>query len=614
MVGFVVVDAGRSAIVVVPVEGGPPRPVTAEPQPRPGRGLGGGCWDWTPDGTTVVYVAVDGDLWARRIDGTSLRRLTDMAGTGPLQAPSVAPDGSAVAYAVDTASIWRVDLTDRATSRVDGGSHGFCADPSWSPDASSLSWQAWSVPDMPWDESVVVTRHHDGSVTIWAPGAQAQQPRWTPDGAQIVVTDRSGWANVEVLAAHDGDAHDGAAHDGAAHGGSDDVALPAEPFEHAGPSWGMGQRSFAVSPDGRFVVHTRNERGFGRLVVVDRATGARRELARGVHGQLSWRGDHVAAIRTGARTPTQVVAYRMPARGLLGDAAVERRILMVASDDDWDDADLVEPELVEVTSDDGVTLHARLHRADPADRADQRLICWLHGGPTDQWQVTFMPRVAYWRSRGWSVLVPDHRGSTGHGRDHQQALHGWWGVVDVRDTIAAVHHAHAMGWGRPERTVLIGASAGGFTVLGAIVAAPQVAAAAVVLYPVTDLVDLAQRSHRFERHYTHHLVGPLPSHEATYLERSPVEHAGRIRTPLLVLHGDADPVVPLEQSERLVTRARDAGGDVTLHVYPGEGHGWRQPEHQRDEYERIATFLARTVGPERWGQDRGPRTVVGPER
>ena len=90
---------------------------------------------------------------------------------------------------------------------------------------------------------------------------------------------------------------------------------------------------------------------------------------------------------------------------------------------------------------------ARLYRADaPTDR----LLCWLHGGPTDQWQVTFMPRIAFWRSQGWNVLVPDHRGSTGHGRAYQQALRGRWGELDVSDTIDAITHAHAHAWGRAD--------------------------------------------------------------------------------------------------------------------------------------------------------------------
>jgi dipeptidyl aminopeptidase/acylaminoacyl peptidase len=249
--------------------------------------------------------------------------------------------------------------------------------------------------------------------------------------------------------------------------------------------------------------------------------------------------------------------------------------------------------LVDVGTGDDV-IHARLYKADEPD--SRGLIVWLHGGPTDQWQVTFMPRIAYWRAQGWNILVPDHRGSTGHGRLYQQALRGQWGELDVHDTLAVTKHAHDAGWGIPTKTVLMGGSAGGFTALGALAAAPARFAAAVVLYPVTDLCDLAERSHRFERHYTDSLIGPLPDSLATYRKRSPIEFADRLTTtPMLILHGDADPVVPVEQSSMFADRVRAAGGDVELHVYEGEGHGFRQQANQLDEYRRIARFLARHV-------------------
>jgi dipeptidyl aminopeptidase/acylaminoacyl peptidase len=222
------------------------------------------------------------------------------------------------------------------------------------------------------------------------------------------------------------------------------------------------------------------------------------------------------------------------------------------------------------------------------------MICWLHGGPTDQWQVTFMPRLAYWRDRGWSILVPDHRGSTGHGRAYQVALDGRWGELDVADTAAAIHHAHHTGLGDPGRTVLMGSSAGGYTALLTAAHHPTLVAAAVVLYPVTELTELVERSHRFERHSLEHLVGPLPASRDRYLARSPLHLADRLAaTPLLVLHGDADPVVPVDQSIALAERILDAGGDVELRVYPGEGHGFRASQHQLDEYLRIGAFFER---------------------
>jgi dipeptidyl aminopeptidase/acylaminoacyl peptidase len=264
----------------------------------------------------------------------------------------------------------------------------------------------------------------------------------------------------------------------------------------------------------------------------------------------------------------------------------------------WDRNAIAEPELLEVTASDGGVVPARWYRADdPA--VPRRVIVWVHGGPTDQWQVTFMPRIEFWRSRGWDVVVPDHRGSTGHGRAHQQAMNGRWGELDVADVAAVIAHLHATGVTDPALTVLMGGSAGGFTALGVIARHPGLVAAAAVAYPVGDLADLAERSHRFERHSAWRLVGELGSPEVDrrYRDRSPVWFADRITTPLLVFHGEDDPVVPVGQSRVLVERIRIAGGPAELVVYPGAGHGFRQPDQQRDEYARTEAFLELRVTP-----------------
>lgn len=549
------------------------RRVVHTPAPRAGRGLGGGGWTWTADGDAIVYSAADGNLWWQSLDGGPSRSLTDHGPERGAQAPAVSGNGAFVVYVLDQSEVWSVAIDGSGGRRLDDGSADFCFDPVVHPDGATVLWQAWNLPDMPWDSSRSESLDlSTGAREHVQPIGALQQPRPMPDGRILCVRDDCGWANLWL----------------------DGAPLVTESFEHAGPTWGLGQRSFAVSPDGDRIAFTRNERGFGRLCVLELAGGQVVEIARGVHGQLSWSGDHVAALRTGARTPPQVVLY---------DVAHDwaRRIAVVGPEVSWADASLVEPELVVVVVDGDepgrppVELHARLYRADPGSDGT-RLICWLHGGPTDQWQVTFMPRLAYWRSLGWNVLVPDHRGSTGHGREYQQALRGQWGVLDVQDTIAMIRAAHDSGWGRPDRTVLIGGSAGGFTVLNVLeraAAGDPLAAAGILAFPVCDLDDLAERSHRFERHYTDSLVGPAGSD--LMRERSPIWFAHRILCPILVFHGEVDPVVPVEQSRVLVERMRTAGSEVELIVYPGEGHGFRSPEHQLDEYAHTAAFLTRHV-------------------
>jgi dipeptidyl aminopeptidase/acylaminoacyl peptidase len=568
-VAFVLRWGAESAIVVVPVSGGPERQLTVAPRPAGGRGFGGGCFDWVPDGSAVVYAASDGDLWLQRTDGAPAVRLTDHGRDRSVQAPSVSPDGRWVAYAVDQAEIWRVSL-DQAPAhaeRIDDGSADFCADPFATADA--VRWQAWNVPDMPWDGARTEIAHLHASrldrrETRVGTGA-IQQPRTLVDGTPVEVRDDTGWLNVWI----------------------GERPLIDEAFEHAGPSWGMGQRSYAESPDGALMAFTRNESGFGRLCVLDRATGSVHDIGRGVHGQLGWSGDVLVALRSGARTPIQLVTYR-PSNGSGAGTTWERKVLVVGAPVGWDHLDLPEPEPF-VVDHDGTPIHARRYAC-----GNGRTICWVHGGPTDQWDVTFMPRISYWWSRGWDVVVPDPRGTTGHGRAYQQALHGQWGRLDVDDTAAVIRHAHASGWSEPAGTVVMGGSSGGLTALGVLGLHPGLAAGGAVSYPVCDLADLSEHSHRFEAHYTLSLVGPLDDVDL-YQERSPLSYAHRIDVPLLVMHGDADPVVPVEQSIMLADRIRSAGGDVELHILEGEGHGFRDPQNRLDEFEIVGRFLDRVL-------------------
>jgi dipeptidyl aminopeptidase/acylaminoacyl peptidase len=564
-VAYVVAWGGRTAIAVSPVgREAAERLVTSLPEPRPGRGFGGGCFDWMPDGSGLIYAGRDGGLWKiPRVGGApTLVYAGDPA--LPAQCPVASPDGTRVALVIDLAQIAVVSIADGSVAHVPVTAE-FVADPAWSSAGDSLVWQQWSPPAMAWDSS---------SVGQWMLGASAvvdrvapadrsvQQPRLDDTGALWSVRDDNGWLNVFV----------------------DDQVLVAERHEHAGPTWGLGQRSYVVSPDGSQVAICRNEGGFGRLIVVDRDGRHVRELGRGVHGQLDWRGSTITALRSGGRTPTQIVAYNVE--------TAQRRVLAVGPVAGFDDTNLVEPELVSWPADDGVEIHGRLYRAAGSDG---RLICWVHGGPTDQWQVTFLPRFAYWLQRGWSILVPDHRGSTGHGRAYQQAMRERWGELDTSDTAAGVRAAHLHGWGVVERTVAMGSSAGGLTVLNLCRHHGELIAAAVVLYPVSDLAALDATTHRFEAHYNATLIGTGDVIAERYRQRSPRFHPHEIQTPLLVFHGTDDPVVPIEQSRELVAALWDGGVEVDYVEYPGEGHGFRNQANQLDEVRRTVEFLDRWV-------------------
>ena len=554
-VALVITDAAGSNLHLISLADGTMRRVSDEPV-RGGRGLGGGCFDWMPDSTGIVVITKANGLQHMSLEG-ELRPLLAIDGRS-ISGPSVSPDGGSVVVVIDQAEVCVVDLTSGSAQRVDDGSYEFVLDPVWFQGAPV--WQAWNSPNMPWDHSAIMSING----VVSDNNCQHQQPRADVLGNQLAwLDDSSGWLNVA----------------------SQTGPRANEAFEHGTPTWGDGQRSWCFNSDGTRIAFVRNEDGFGRLCTLEMSTGTIREHAKAVHGQLSWVGNTLVALRTGGKTPTQVVAYDTTQ---IEGVSWPRRTLLIGARFDWTDHQaLVEPQLLRVQSRDGVVLHARLYSSPQSNR---RLLCMIHGGPTDQWQVTFMPRVTYWINRGYDVLVPDHRGSTGHGRDFTQALQGRWGDVDVNDVIDILE---SLGRKRTA-TAIMGSSAGGLTALGVAMHRPDLVGCVRVVYPVCDIAALDATTHRFEAHYNRTLMGNVGETARKSKERSPIHHADKLaQVPLLIFHGTSDPVVDIAQSRQLVQAITAADGNVELIEFEGEGHGFRSPDNNRREYEVTEVFLNR---------------------
>ena len=573
---------GRTDLVVAPTAGDrPPRIVTADFAVTPAGAYGGGGYCWISDAELAVAGA-DGRLAVVSATGGLVRVVSP---DGTALAPAASPDGAMIAFSLE-----RDDACDIAVVPVDGSewprrmSHAdYAWDPAWSPDGSTLAWLEWDLDEMSWDASRIAVRTlTDPAPTIVAgsPTEAVGQPRFSPDGTRLAWTsDRSGMINLWVARAD----------------GTGAKQLVGESHDHADPAWGPGQRSYAWSPDGREIAWCRNELGFGRLVAraVD-GRGKPRELAKAWHHGLAWSEAGIVAVRSGARTPATIVVTD-PATGARREIA--RGPVAGFETAGFGQGGLVEPEPVTWKSG-RATVHGLLYR--PAASAlgpgtAPPLYVHIHGGPTSQTTAEWSPRVAFYVSRGWAVLAPNYRGSTGYGRDYAQGLRGKWGVVDVADTAAGIRHAIREGWCDPERVAVVGGSAGGMTVLLLCALHGDVVRAGVSLFGVTDLFELAATTHRFESKYLDALIGTLPADAERYREQSPITHAHKIRVPVLVLQGDEDRAVPKAQADAMVDAMRAAGAPVEYHVYAGEGHGFRKLENVVDELGRSEAFLTRWI-------------------
>jgi dipeptidyl aminopeptidase/acylaminoacyl peptidase len=219
----------------------------------------------------------------------------------------------------------------------------------------------------------------------------------------------------------------------------------------------------------------------------------------------------------------------------------------------------------------------------------------IHGGPTSNAVTTLSLARQFWTSRGFAVVDVDYGGSTGYGRTYRNRLQGEWGILDVGDCVAVTRWLGEQGWIDPERAVIRGGSAGGFTVLMAL-AVSDVFAAGADYFGVADVEALARETHKFESRYLDGLIAPYPEGRDVYAERSPLTHLDSLSSPLVVLQGSEDRVVPPEQSEMIVAALREKGLPVAYRLYDGEQHGFRQAENIKDSLEAELSFYSQVLG------------------
>jgi len=474
-----------------------------------------------------------------------------------------------------------------AEPRVIAEGRDFYSSPRISPDGTRLCFLAWDLPWMPWDgcELFVAALAPDGSLSDVAHVAGQDgvesiwQPEWSPAGDLVFASDRSGWWNLERI--RDGERRQ----------------LHVAEAEFGYPAWTFGARSYAFLGDGRIVCAFDRD-GRTSFGVLDPDTGRLDELDlpydawRGTPSLVA-EGSTVVLVAGSATAPNQVVRLDL--------ATGAREVLRTSVDVPVDPAYFSVPRAIEFPTEGGLTAHA-LHYApaNPDAVAPEGelppLIVMSHGGPTGNATGIFNIEMQFWTSRGFAVVDVNYGGSTGYGRAYRERLNGQWGVVDLQDCLNAARYLVERGEADGERLLVTGGSAGGYTTICALTFTDAFAAGASYF----GLADLEQfgdgDTHKFELRYEHTLVGPYPDARELYRERSPIHYVDRISTPMLVLQGADDEVVPPAQAELIVSALRERRVPYAYLLFEGEGHGFRKAENIVRSLQAELSFYLQVLG------------------
>ncbi|HET9015462.1 MAG TPA: S9 family peptidase [Thermomicrobiaceae bacterium] len=565
---------GRADVFVVDRRSGVPVQVTAE-HAAPGiSGLYGAAtgMDWTADGDGIVYTSPDdGHLYRSAVDGSRCTLITDLPGSQ--SQPSSSP--AAVAFVNARPN---EDQMDVAVIPADGSDWPrrvsdparFHAMPRWAPDGRHLAAMSYDrAKFLLYESSIVVIDTTTGASREIAGGENVgnRDPKWSPDGRRLAfISDRSGWGNLWLADVESGRLDH----------------LVDEPREHGEPCW---------SPDGTRLAYQHNDDGSMQIRILDLGSGQSRRLTHqaGTYGALEWTPDGreiVCAFQSPVTAP-RIVAVDV-ASGAQRDIVVSRLAGI-------EEAGLVMPESIRYESVDGLPIHALLYRPAEARPGEHPLLVHIHGGPQGQYGSRWDVTTQYFVQRGWAVVEPNFRGSTGYGRPFLDALNDTWGDLDLEDNVASIAAVDGLGLIDRSRSVAWGGSGGGYATMVCLTRKPEVFKAGVALFGLSNLVAFGEQTDRLARDLVPWILGPSRENFDTWVERSPITHVAAVRAPMLVLQGDADWRVPPAQSEELVRALEQQGSPVEYQTYAGEGHGWRKADTIVDYVERMDRFLTRYV-------------------
>lgn len=538
---------------IIPIQGGSARQATS-------RGNGISDISWSPDGSRIAFLSVDGPEPERDPivlrPGTGQHRRLWTLGVESETLEAVTPDGI---------SIWQY---------------------AWSPDGHHFAVYFATGPektDWYWGQIGVVAAHGGAVRPLSHLQRQACSLAWSPDGSQIAYVSGN-WSDPDR---NGGDIYTVALADGQTRNLTPDL--------DASPSWCQW------SPDGQHLIFAGFTAISTQVGLLEVATGKIRPLSADfIVGERNW--PHIS-VTPDMRHIVATHSERHPYDVWYGAVRSENG---VASAIDWRRLSYLNPlqeetlllakkERIRYESVDGWQIDAivtwPLHHEGSTPPP---LILHVHGGPSGAWRDDYDYHSQYLAAAGFAVLLPNVRGSMGHGVAFADAVLGDMGGKDFQDALRGVEYLVERNLVDGQRVGIMGWSYGGFLVSWAVTQTDRFKAA-IMGAGISDFHGYHAQSNEqdWDTRFlgqNNHPISPL-THPEIYRERSPITYAKRVVTPTLIVHGEEDACVPVNQAYAFYRALQEQGRVVELAVYPREDHGFKELNHLRDYQRRVLAWF-----------------------
>ena len=452
----------------------------------------------------------------------------------------------------------------------------FVSSPRVSKEGNQIAWVQWNHPNMPWDDTQLCIASLEEMVLSNQKVTKSKaesffQPEWDDQGNLHVVSDRNNWWNLFRVDQSTNEI--------------DLTSLTNIEAEIGLPQWVFGQSRYAFVGDEIWFVY--REAGIDKLATLS---------SNGQFEQIKIDATEIESVTNYQDGIVATVSSWKAESSVMFINSEEVRPLSKTRNLDIGESWFPVPETFTYQTSDSEKAHALFYSpTNPEyeihENENPPLIVLAHGGPTGSARRQLQLSIAYWTSRGFGVADVDYRGSTGYGRLYRNRLRNSWGLADVEDCVAVAKHLVAQKKVDKNRLAIKGGSAGGFTVLAALTFHDTFTAGAS-RYGIADLAILAKDTHKFESRYLDRLVGKWPEDEEIYKQRSPIHHIEQLSTPMVILQGSEDPIVPPNQAHLMAKKLKENDIPHALIEFSDEGHGFRKAPNITKAIESELAFFA----------------------